>query len=226
MGHHDERLDPASGPGRRAPDRRRGSRGALGGYVLEAGLSASGAALDWLERLTGRPAEVLLTEAAASPPGANGVVALPWLHGARAPWWQPDAHAGVRRSHQCARPRRARARGGRSGRVRRVALSRAHRARRDELVIAGGGAKGTLWREVLAATTGHPLVRREIDEAASVGARVVVAEAVGAPVDLEVLNPVIARDEPDPELVDRYQEARRESDAWARRRPRSHRAVR
>ncbi len=31
------------------------SLGALGGYIVEAGLSAAGAALEWLERMTGRP---------------------------------------------------------------------------------------------------------------------------------------------------------------------------
>ncbi len=192
------------------------SRGARRGYVVEAGLSASGAALDWLERLTGRPTEVLLTEAAASPPGANGVIALPWLHGARAPWWQPDAHAafaGLTSAH------------GPGELTRAVIESVAYDVSRcleliargaTALVIAGGGAKGMLWREVLAATTQLPLVRREIDDAASVGARVVVGDAVGAPVDLDTLNPIIARVEPDPELVDRYEEARQSSDAWAR----------
>ena len=73
-----------------------------------------------------------------------------------------------------------------------------------------------LWRDVLAATTEMPLVRREIDDAASVGARIVVGVATGSPVDLEVLNPVVNRVEPDPELVDRYEEARQDSDAFAR----------
>jgi xylulokinase len=192
------------------------SRGLLGGFLVEAGLSASGAALDWLERLTGRPPEVLLTEAAASPPGANGVVALPWLHGARAPWWQPDAKAafaGLTAAH------------GPGELTRAVVESVAYDVSRcleliargaRQLAIAGGGAKGMLWREVLAAATGFPLVRRAVDEAASVGARVVVGTALGAPVDLEVLNPVIARAEPDPELVERYEEARQDSDALAR----------
>lgn len=207
---------PHPGPIGMLPTVAAASRGALGGYLLEAGLSASGAALDWLERLTGRPAEVLLTEAAASPPGANGVIALPWLNGARAPWWQPDAHAafaGLTSAH------------GPGELARAVIEAVAYDVSRcleliargaTALVIAGGGAKGMLWREVLAATTGLPLVRREIDEAASVGARVVVGAAVGDPVDLEALNPVIARMNPDPELVDRYQDSREDSDAWAR----------
>ena len=32
--------------------------------------------------------------AGESPPGARGVVAVPWLDGARAPWWRDDARAG------------------------------------------------------------------------------------------------------------------------------------
>ncbi len=32
--------------------------------------------------------------AGESPPGANGVLAVPWLDGARAPWWRDDARAG------------------------------------------------------------------------------------------------------------------------------------
>lgn len=192
------------------------SLGALGGFIVEAGLSAAGAALEWLERITGRPSEVLLTEAAASPPGANGVVALPWLHGARAPWWQPDAHAAFAGLTGASGPGEL---------ARAVVESVAYDVHRcleliapdaTELAVAGGGAKSQLWREVLAATSGCALVRRAVDDAASAGARVIVGEALGSPIDLEVLNPVVARDEPDPALRDRYQETRRDSDAFAR----------
>jgi xylulokinase len=191
------------------------SIGALGGYLVEAGLSASGAALDWLARITGRPTEVLLTEAAASPPGANGVLALPWLHGARAPWWQPDAHAAFAGLTAATGPGEL---------ARAVVESVAFDVARclalvapaaTELVLAGGGAQSQVWRDVLAAATGRPLTRRAVDDAASVGARCIAGEAVGEPVDLEALNPVVARDAPDPDLCDRYADARGESDALA-----------
>lgn len=207
---------PHPGPAGALPTIAAASRGLLGGFLVEAGLSASGAALTWLERLTGRPAEVLLTEAAASPPGANGVVALPWLHGARAPWWQPDAHAafaGLTSAHGPGELARAVVEAVAFDVARCLELI-ARGARR--LAVAGGGAKGMLWRDVLAATTGFPLVRRAVDDAASVGARVVVGEALGAPVDLDTVNPVLATVDPDPELVDRYDDARRDSDALAR----------
>jgi xylulokinase len=207
---------PHDGPVTALPTVAAVSRGALDGYLVEAGLSASGAALEWLERMTGRPAEVLLTEAAASPPGANGVLALPWFHGARAPWWQPDAHAAFAGVTAASGPGEL---------TRALVESVAYDVTRcleliapgtQELVIAGGGAKNQLWREILAATTGTGLVRRSIDDAASVGARLIVGEAIGEKVDLETLNPIVGRDEPDPDLRARYQDAREASDAFAR----------
>ena len=70
------------------------SRGAIAGWVLEGGLSAAGSFLAWLGRLLGRGSDELADLAAGSPPGARGVVAVPWLDGARAPWWREDARAG------------------------------------------------------------------------------------------------------------------------------------
>jgi hypothetical protein len=44
----------------------------------------------------------------------------------------------------------------------------------------------------------------------------VVGAALGRPVDLDALNPIVTIAEPDPELVERYEDAREESDALAR----------
>jgi xylulokinase len=207
---------PHPGPASDLPKVAAVSIGALDGFLIEAGLSASGSAIEWLERLCGRPTEVLMTEAAATPPGSNGVVALPWLQGARGPWWQPDAHAAFVGLTSASGPGEL---------TRAIVESVAFDVARcleliapdvTELAVAGGGAKSQLWRDVLAATTGRTLVRRAVDDAASAGARVIVGEATGQLVDLDALNPVIARDVADPELQDRYQEHRRSSDAWAR----------
>ncbi len=70
------------------------SRSASGGWLLEGGLSAAGSLLDWLGRLTGHSPGTLAEWAAQSPPGARGVIASPWLEGARAPWWREDATVG------------------------------------------------------------------------------------------------------------------------------------
>src|SRR5271163_4917268 len=70
------------------------TRAADGGWLLEGGLSAAGSFLAWLARLLDRSTEELGRLAAESGPGARGVVAVPWLDGARAPWWRDDARAG------------------------------------------------------------------------------------------------------------------------------------
>ena len=84
---------PHAGPVAALPTVAAVSRGALGGFVVEAGLSAAGAALGWLATLTGRTHDDLLDAAATVAPGADGVLALPWFAGARGPWWRADAHA-------------------------------------------------------------------------------------------------------------------------------------
>ena len=159
--------------------------------------------------------------AAAVPPGARGAVALPWFNGARSPWWRADANAafvGLTPAHGPAELARAT--------IEAVALDV---ARSIELVapaatavaLAGGGADSTLWRDVLAAATNRPLVRRQINDAASVGARLLVAAALGGddprsnPLSPDALSPEIEVHEPDPELVTRYQALRQVSDAAA-----------
>jgi xylulokinase len=191
------------------------TRGALGGNVWEAGLSAGGASLAWLARLTGHTHDDLLTEAAGVAPGAGGVVALPWLTGARAPWWQPDAQGAFVDVAAADGPAEL-ARAMVDAIALDVARSRqllAPEAR--ELQLAGGGARLRLWQTALAAATGLPVVRRACDEAGSLGARIVVGAALGLPVDVDALSPVAERIEPDPALVAAYQAVRRRSDAVA-----------
>ena len=166
------------------------STGALGGFVVEAGLSAAGAALGWLATLTGVLHDDLLTGAATVDPGADGLLALPWLSGARGPWWQAGTHGaflGLTEAHGPAAMARAVLEG--------VALDV---ARCVELVapgatavtLAGAGAGHDLWREILGGVTGLPRLRRALPDAASVGARLVVAAARGETLGADEREPV------------------------------------
>ena len=92
------------------------TRAADGGWLLEGGLSAAGSFLAWLGRLLDRTPDELARLAAESPPGARGVVAVPWLDGARAPWWRDDARAGFMGLGRGARSERPGARRDRVGR--------------------------------------------------------------------------------------------------------------
>lgn len=185
------------------------SRGAGDGFVVEAGLSASGAALAWLAQLTGRSHDDLLAAAGRdSAPGARGAVALPWFNGARGPYWRSGAHAafaGLTAAHTAADLARAIVEAVATDVARCVEML-APSARATEL--AGGGASDDLWRATVSAATTLHARRRAHDDAASVGARLVVAGALGEDLTLDELNP--PRDEvaPDPLLVDAMRDVR------------------
>jgi sugar (pentulose or hexulose) kinase len=191
------------------------SRGALGGYVVEAGLSAAGTAIAWLTRLTGRDHDDLFTAARSAPPGASGVVALPWFAGARAPWWQPGAQAaflGLADAHGPADLARAVVEGVAYDVARCLELVA---PAAQELALAGGGAAAELWREIVGGVTGLPVVRRSIDDAASVGARLLIASSVDEVLALDDVNPVLDRERPDQALVREYTALRATADAYA-----------
>ena len=74
-------------------------------YSVGAAMAATGRALDWFrdDILGGRvTTERLLEEAATTPPGADGLVFLPYLAGERSPIWDPTAtgaFAGLTLAH-------------------------------------------------------------------------------------------------------------------------------
>jgi xylulokinase len=182
---------------------------------VEAGLSAAGAAVAWLSSLTGRPHDDLIAAAASVGPGAGGVLALPWFAGARGPWWRADTHAafiGLTDAHGPAELARAVIEGIAFDVARCLELIAPGRA---EIVVAGAGAGQDLWRRVLAATSGLTVVRRAVDDAASVGARLLVAAALGESLDVDAVNPVVDRELADADLFEAYRPVRAASDAAA-----------
>lgn len=205
------------------------SRGALGGWLLEGGLSAAGSLLDWLARLTGTGAEELWERAAAVPPGARGVLALPWLGGARAPWWSGTARAawtGLAPEHGSAEMARAAVEGVARDLDRCLAEAWAAAPRPGPapdgadgpsgLALAGGGATRAAWVEALTGTTGLVATRRRSAEAASAGAALVASAALGAGLVLDGINPLEEEIRPPAATVARYRDRRAADDAAAR----------
>ncbi len=170
------------------------SRGALGGYVMEADLPSAGAALEWLGRLTGQTPDELARQADDLDAGAGGLLALAWLGGARAPWWEARTgltFVGLTPIHTAAHLARALVEG--------VAFDAARcldRAAPDavELALAGAGASMPLWRRVLSGVANRPVVARTHGEAASAGAAIVAGRALGSKLDPDRLDPVSKRE--------------------------------
>ncbi len=204
-----------------APEATIVTRGALGGWLVEGGLSAAGSAVDWLARLAHLDVNDLMARARSSPPGARGVIALPWFGGARAPWWRAAARGalvGLSFDHDIADLARAV--------VESVAwdVARCLEAVRQAgdtstaprgLVLGGGGANVDLWSEILTAVTALPARRSRAGEAASAGAAMLVSAATGVELDL----PHAEQDEdeisPDASMVAAYATLRPSVDAAA-----------
>jgi xylulokinase len=164
--------------------------------------------------------DVLMTRAGAAPVGAHGVVSLPWFGGARAPWWRERARGGfvgLSFDHD-------------AGDLARAAVESVAFEVRRCLAAAGAGSAHSLaltgapvtgdrpsapWPVILTAVTGLPAVRRRSGQAASAGAALLTAGAVGEDFDLDQLDPVVETVEPDRSDVDRYAELRDRVDAVA-----------
>jgi xylulokinase len=214
------------------------SRGATGGFLLEAGLASAGSFMEWLAGIGAARSggvDELVGLASSSPPGARGVVATGWLGGARAPWWRDDARAsyfGLSPDHSLGELARAA--------IEAVAfdvtrclenISRTTRVQ-PARVVMGGGSALALWGEILCGVTGLPAARRRSGLGALAGAAMIAASATGTDpglgpdlglgpdralggMDLDRIDPPEPDLEPDPELVETYRALRPISDAAA-----------
>jgi xylulokinase len=164
-------------------------------WEMEAHTQASGAVFRWfrdefsgIERTShapdGRDAyDVLIEEARAAPPGAEGLVFLPTFNGAAAPII--DAHAagaiaGLRLSHRRHHVVRA-VLEGISLEIRWLldALV-ATGAVIDEVRLVGGGSRNPTWNEIHADILNHPVQTVVQPDAALVGAAICAAVGLGA----------------------------------------------
>jgi xylulokinase len=151
------------------------------------------------------PYELMNISAEQSPPGAGGLIYLPYLLGERSPRWNPRARGAfigltIRHTH--------------SDIVRavlegitmnlRVILEAftSQGARIDAMRVIGGGARGRFWNRIMADIYGLPVQRLAIlEEATSMGAALAGGIGVGLYSDFsmsETMNRTVEVVEPDP----------------------------
>jgi xylulokinase len=179
-------------------------------------LSAAGS-LTWLRNATDPQSsfDTLLEEAQQWPPGAEGLIFLPYLAGERTPHADPDARAafaGLSIRHDRGALTRAVLEGVAFGLRDSLDLIAGLGERPQQGRISGGGARSDLWTQIVASTLELPLERVAVDEGAAFGAAILGGVAAGAWSDVHagVQATVRPRDPvaPNPEWVDAYAERR------------------
>ena len=185
-----------------------------GRYSVGAAMAATGRALDWyrddvLDDTIST--ESLLAEAAATPPGADGLVFLPYLAGARAPSRAPEARggrAGLTLGH------------GRGHIARSIVEASALAIRHvsapmltagvqvSAMRVCGGPARSRFWNGVKADVTGFTVLVPEVLETAVLGSAILAAVGIGAHPDvvaaIKAMTRITERIEPRPEVADAY----------------------
>jgi L-ribulokinase len=160
--------------------------GILPGFVgYETGQAAVGDAFDWLRRITGqRDLKNLSQEAAALPPGADGVLCLDWLNGCRTPLMNGSltgAFTGLTLHHSAAHLYRALLEASAFGVRWIVDLLREHGVPVKRFVATGGlPHHNPLVVEVYADVLGAPVTVHPCKHGPALGAAILGALAAGA----------------------------------------------
>jgi gluconokinase len=202
-------------------------RGRVFCYALADGLWVTGGAVSnggvvgaWAAEAFGVPVADLLVEAESAEPA--GLLALPYLLGERAPWWEPDLSAvllGLRRGHGRADITRAMV----EGVAQQLALVAAalNGFALTEVRATGGAFQSPIWGHVLASALNRDLSLTEDQGGSGLGAALLGWRGLGqldSLADVADLITPTGTVHPDPVLVSRL----------ARRRPlieRAHHAL-
>lgn len=178
-----------------------------GQHAVMAGLSTSGTLTQWFRELVAPGAArsdafgALVAQAAQVPPGANGLICLPYFSGERTPLHDPLARGvffGLNLTHGRAEMFRAIC-DGMAMAARHVTETYAAAGVPPVRVLAvGGGVQNGPWSQATSDLTGLPQIVRAVTTGAAYGDAFLAALAVGAvgPEGIDTWNPVARRIEP------------------------------
>lgn len=180
-------------------------------------MQAAGGSYQWLrdkfcvqekhfsEELKLNPYDLMNIQAMKSVPGAHNLLFLPYLMGERAPRWNPDARGvffGLTVKHDRADIIRATLEGITFNLNVILNAFLEQGAQVEAIRVIGGGAKGRLWRQIMADVYNKPILRPTLlDEATSLGAAIAGGVGVGIFKDFSIaeqLTPIVETIYPDP----------------------------
>lgn len=186
-----------------------------GQHAAMAGLATSGTLTHWFREQFAReldPATAVVTlaeEAAASPPGAKGLVVLPYFSGERTPIHDPHARGmifGLDLTHSRGDIYRALFEGIACG-TRHVFDTYAEAGAGPRAILAaGGGTRNRVWAQATSDISGRTQIVREKTMGAAYGDAFLAALAVGdvRREDIRTWNPVAYEIAPDPTNAQLY----------------------
>jgi xylulokinase len=165
-------------------------------HIQAAGtMQTAGASVNWLKNEVCRieteqarregvsPYVLIDRQIENSPPGARGVLFLPYLLGERSPHWNPNAKGafvGLNLAHRREDLLRAVLEGITFNLEIILGILREH-VEIDTMTVIGGGAKSPVWRQIMADVYNARIVKPNVlEEATSMGAAVIGGIGVGA----------------------------------------------
>jgi xylulokinase len=187
-----------------------------GTETLAAGMATGGIVASWLGELVGESLDDLMTSAAAVPPGAEGLLLLPYFAGERTPIFDPQARGtlfGLTVSHGRPQVMRAVLEG--------VALGVRHNLEAigdvsppaERYVAVGGGARSPTWPQIVSDVSGITQLLPRHTVGAALGDAMLAAEGAGI-AGSDAWNVIERTVEPNPEfgplyahLFDEYRKA-------------------
>ncbi|MDD3794380.1 MAG: xylulokinase [Lachnospiraceae bacterium] len=191
-------------------------------YAPNGTMQTAGGAYSWLknticqrEALEAKQQEksvydLINAEIEASPAGANGVLFLPYLLGERAPRWNHEAK-GAFLGLKAETARADMLRSVLEGVTMNLAIVLdilKTQVEIDEIMVVGGGAKGRVWRQIMADVYNTKIVVPTVlEEAGSMGAAVIGGVGAGIYKDFKAIDnflEVADVQEPDPAAVKAY----------------------
>lgn len=184
-----------------------------GGWLPNGCMATSGSLVRWLVAVCGGiDLETLDAEAAATPPGAGGVVCLPYFLGEKSPLHDPrqrGAFVGLHLGHTRGHLYRAALEAVAFGFRHHVEVFQELGVSLSAARVTNGGSRSTLWKQILADVLGTPLAPVLDHPGASFGAALAAGVGVGAAPGWSVVTELARLGspiEPRAEYRDRYDE--------------------
>lgn len=164
-------------------------------WLLMGAMLSPGAALSWFrdqccseerqaaERLRISPYKIMDLEAEVSPPGARGILFLPYLQGERSPWWDPHARGvffGLSLDSTKGDLIRSIMEGTAFGLRHNLEIAENELGlAANEIKSVGGGAKSLLWSQIKADILRRSIILLNFQETAVLGAAMLGGLASG-----------------------------------------------